>query len=123
MTQNDLNEIYDKIYDLKAGETLELTSQGGLRYVITKDSLYQDKESYRRDDPELTDEELSDPDFGNLVTIEAFDGDKSILNSEDVHVIDLDMEALYEDETSLFDEQGEEITGKEWLSLEEEKEV
>ena len=123
MTQNDLNEIYDKIYDLKAGETLELTSQGGLRYVITKDSLYQDKESYRRDDPELTDEELSDPDFGNLVTIEAFDGDKSILNSEDVHVIDLDMEALYEDETSLFDEQGEEITGKDWLSLEEEKEV
>ncbi len=123
MTQNELNELYDKIYDLKAGETLELTSQGGLRYVITKDSLYQDKESYRRDDPELTDEELSDPDFGNLVTIEAFEGDKFILNSEDVHVIDLDVEALYEDETSLFDEQGEEITGKEWLSLEEEKEV
>ena len=123
MTDKELFKAWDQVYDLPAGETLEFTSKNGLTYKITKDSIYGDKEAYREMDPELTDEELSDPDFGNLVTVEVYDGDKLILSSDDVHVLDLNVKDVYEDEMKLIDNDENEMTGKEWLSLEEEKEV
>ena len=123
MNQMELNDIFNKIYDLKGGETLEFTSKGGLRYVITKDYMYGDKEYWKQTNPELTNEELSDLLLGNVLVIEAYEGDKPILSLEGVHVVLFDVESFYEDDAVLFDEHGQEFTGKEWLALQEEKEI
>ena len=123
MNQTELNELYDEIYDLKGNETLEFETGVGHKCVITKDSMYRDTEAFLEMDPDLTDEELSDPDFGNLINIQLFEGDSMILSSDDIHILDFNIEELYEGEMTLFDDYGEEITEKEWLALEEEKEV
>ena len=125
MYMNELKEnLYDYLSKLRGGEkSLPFRSEGGLDYYFVKDSAYGDYESYKKDDPEMPENLFHDLDFGNIVIAEAYDRGVLVLSSDDVHVTDLELDSIREDNMVLISMDERRMTGFEWIVIKASEEL
>lgn len=94
----DFERLYDALYELPAGQSYQLLSQGKLKYQIIKDK------------------DFVQGDENNLVTIILIDNNEGIASTNDIHINDLNLEDLYEDKLVMYSHTtGKEMTGRDYL--------
>ena len=94
----DFERLYDALYELPAGQSYQLLSQGKLKYQIIKDK------------------DFVQGDENNLVTIILIDNNEEIASTNDIHINDLNLEDLYEDKLVMYSHTTDkEITGRDYL--------
>ena len=120
--EKNVDKLWTDLYALPAGKTMRMTSQSGLTYEFLKNEEYGDYEAFKRDNPDVP-EETFDSDYGNLVNvflINEKDPEHALASSDDVHVLDLDLNKVYEDEFLMISHETEmTVTGKDFLEKED----
>ena len=120
--EKNIDKLWTDLYALPAGKTMRMTSQNGLTYEFSKNQEYGDYEAFKRDNPDVP-EETFDSDYGNLVNvflINEKDPEHALASSDDVHVLDLDLNEVYEDEFLMISHETEmTVTGKDFLEKED----
>ena len=92
----ELTAVYDELYNLPAGKKAYMRSRRGQQYAFLKDSEY------------------IQGDEGNILNIFLLSPEgRGVASTNDVHILDLDLEAVYEDTLPLLSHRDEkEITGR-----------
>ena len=94
----DLTAFYDELYNLPAGKKAYMKSRRGQQYAFLKDSDYIQGDEY------------------NILTIFLLSPEgRGVASTNDIHISDLDLEAVYEDTLPLISHRDEkEITGRQY---------